>query len=224
MARSHACVDRVAVWHAAAVPRQVDVFEGEIAGFGTSSGTRFVIGSWARSPFGAFTDLMIETAAGVRTLVAPSDAVAQYVAATYSFDQIRITPVRAVRTRDRLTVTAEHLEIDLQIGARAPLGWLLRCVPSPLATSRRFATVIDPIARRVVRGVRTKGTAGGDRTETYGATDLHRITAVSGVLDGVDVGTLTDLLPPVRFGFSSAPPTPAIVSVTTKIAFGERAS
>lgn len=199
---------------------RVDVFEGEIAGFGTSSGTRCVIGSWGRSPFGAFTDLMIETSAGVRTLVAPSDDIAQYVAATYTFDEIRIREVHAVRTPDRVTVEAEELSLRLEIGSRTTLGWLLRCVPSPLATSRSFATAIDPIARRVVRGVRTKGTAGGGRTETYGATDVHRIAAASGELDGVALGTLTDLLPPVRFGFSSAPPTPAIVAVTTKVAFG----
>lgn len=201
--------------------KRVDVFQGEIAGFGTSSGTRCVIGSWAQSRFGAFTDLMIETSAGVRTLVAPTDDVAHYVAATYSFDDIRVTPVEAVRTPDRLVVTTEDLELTLDIGSRPALGWLLRAVPRPLATSRRFATTIDPIARRVVRGVRTTGTAGGGRTETYGATDMHRIAAVAGTIDDLNVGTLTDLWPPVRFGFSSAPPTPAIVSVTTKIAFAE---
>lgn len=197
------------------------MFEGEIAGFGTLSGTRFVVGSWARSPFGSFTDLMIESSAGVRTLVAPSDEIAQYVAATYTFDEVRIQAVRATRTSGCLRVEAADLDLRLEIGARTALGWLLRCVPSPLATSRRFATAIDPIAKRIVRGVRTKGTAGAGRTETYGATDVHRITAVSGVFDGVEVGTLTDLWPPVRFGFSSAPPTPAIVSVTTKIAFAK---
>lgn len=208
------------MWHAAALVGKVDVFEGEIAGFGTSSGTRCVIGSWARSPFGTFTDVMIESSAGLRTLVAPTEAVARYVAATYAFDEIRIGPVSSRRTPDRLTVNGENLELQLEIGARTSLGWLLRCVPPRLATSRRFATAIDPLARRIVRGVRTKGTAGGGRTETYGATDVHGIVAVAGTLDGAAVGTLTDLWPPVRFGFSSAPPTPAIVAVTTKIAFG----
>ena len=211
--------DRFVVWHAAAVVRKIDTFEGEIAGFGTSSGTRCVIGSWARSPFGAFTDVMIESSAGVRTLVAPTEDVAQYVSATYSFDDVRIGAVSSLRTPDRLTVTGADLDLSLEIGTRTSLGWLLRCIPSRLATSRRFATAIDPLARRIVRGVRTKGTAGGGRTETYGATDAHRIVAISGSLDSVSVGTLTDLVPPVRFGFSSAPPTPTIVSVTTKIAF-----
>lgn len=195
------------------------MFEGEIAGFGTSSGTRCVVGSWSRSPFGAFTDVMIETSARTRILVAPTHDIAQYVAATYSFDEVRIQHVHALRAPDSLGVTGEDFELRLDTGTRTPLGWLLRCVPSQLATSRRFATAIDPLARRIVRGVRTKGTAGGGRTETYGATDVHRITAVAGELDGADLGSLTDLWPPVRFGFSSAPPTPAIVAVTTKIAF-----
>lgn len=201
------------------MPKRVDVFEGEIAGFGTTSGTRCVVGAWGRSPFGPFTDVMIESSSGLRTLVAPTDEVAQYVAATYSFDEIRITAVDSVRATGRLTVTSAELDIALEVGTRTALGWTLRCVPSRLASSRRFAAAVDPIARRVVRGVRTKGTAGGGRTETYGATDVHRITAVSGTIDGAALGTLTDLWPPVRFGFSSAPPTPAIVAVTTKIAF-----
>ena len=35
------------------------MFTGHIAGFGTGSGVRFVVGTWAQSPFGAFTDVMV---------------------------------------------------------------------------------------------------------------------------------------------------------------------
>ena len=47
-------------------------FRGEIAGIGSSSGTRVVVGRWAASPLGSFTDAMVETARGYRVLVAPS--------------------------------------------------------------------------------------------------------------------------------------------------------
>ena len=49
----------------------MDRFEGHIAGIGTTSGTRLVIGRWDTSPFGSFTDVMLEDAAGRRTLLAP---------------------------------------------------------------------------------------------------------------------------------------------------------
>ncbi len=56
------------------------VFTGHIAGTGTGSGLRIVIGAWDRSPFGAFTDVMLQTAGDERVLLAPDDAVAEFVA------------------------------------------------------------------------------------------------------------------------------------------------
>ena len=52
----------------------IDRFTGTITGLGTASGTRIVIGDWTTSPFGRFTDVMIEDAAGQRRLLAPTDA------------------------------------------------------------------------------------------------------------------------------------------------------
>ncbi|PAZ09762.1 hypothetical protein CLM62_44450 [Streptomyces sp. SA15] len=46
-------------------------FDGSIAGMGTSSGTRLVLGHWQRSPFGPFSDVMIERADGERLFGAP---------------------------------------------------------------------------------------------------------------------------------------------------------
>ena len=45
----------------------------------------------------------------------------------------------------------------------------------------------------------------------------RRITAIDGHYRGVPFGGLADLRPPVSFGFSSAPASPQIVSVTTTI-------
>ena len=70
-------------------------FDGEIFGAGSASGVRVVIGAWASSPFGTFADAMVEDVAGERTLVAPSDAIAEYVSATYTFDRVAVTSVGA---------------------------------------------------------------------------------------------------------------------------------
>ncbi|MBI0381305.1 hypothetical protein JBE27_34865 [Streptomyces albiflaviniger] len=41
-------------------------FDGWIAGMGTSSGTRVVLGHWERSPFGPFSDVMLDRAPETR--------------------------------------------------------------------------------------------------------------------------------------------------------------
>ncbi len=197
--------------------RQRSVFNGEICGFGTTSGHRFVVGRWTESPLGSFTDVMHETPDGFRTLLAPNPAVAEFVQQTYTFDAVVEVPVVSVRSAAALTVDAGLLYAEVSLGDRTPLGMLLRTVPRPLARAPFWCTTIDPIARVVMKGVRTRGTAGNDRQEWYGATDARRVTAVHCTLDSVDLGTLADVWPPVRFGFGSTPRVPTIVSVTTTI-------
>ncbi len=68
-------------------------FRGRIAGVGSTSGTRVVVGWWHESPFGPFADVMVETAAGHRVLLAPTPEVAELVATTYTFDEVRLEPV-----------------------------------------------------------------------------------------------------------------------------------
>ena len=57
-------------------------FHGFIAGMGTAEGTRLVVGHWPESPLGSFSDVMVERADGHRMLLAPSEEVAGFVAAT----------------------------------------------------------------------------------------------------------------------------------------------
>jgi hypothetical protein len=193
------------------------VFTGYIASLGTATAVRMVIGSWLESPFGRFADVMVETADGRRTLLAPSQDIAEFVSATYTFDHIEIGPVSVEHSPDGLTVAAPQLDVTGQLGAPAPFDSLLRLVPPRLATAPLWLRGIDPVASRLIPGVRTAGTAGNGRREYYGVRRSRLITAVDGTFRGVDVGGLAPLDPPVRFGFSSAPRTPQMVSVTTTI-------
>lgn len=197
-------------------PRR-DRFEGRIAGIGSTSGVRVVIGNWHDTPLGAFTDVMVETGSGHRVLLAPSDAVASYVTATYSFDEIRVEPLSCTTADPVWSVQSDSLSLDLAIGARMPLGWLLRSVPRALGTSPTWARVVDPMAHLVLPGVRTVGTALEGRREFYGATDLRRVTSASGRFDGQDLGGLADIDPPCRFGFSSTPRSPSVTTVVTTV-------
>ena len=193
-----------------------ETFDGEICGFGTASGTRVVIGRWPISPFGSFADAMVEDVDGRRVLIAPDDAVATYVGSVYAFDDVVVAPVVVDRQPGALRFVAGPLVAEVALGSRDALGWALRCVPRRLAISPRWATVVDPVARVLLRGVRTRGETPGGH-EFYAATDRHRVDAVVVSWDGVDRGALTDVDPPVRFGFSSAPRRPSIVAVTTTV-------
>ncbi|MFE4834360.1 hypothetical protein ACFRAU_06730 [Arthrobacter sp. NPDC056691] len=85
------------------------VFDGHIAGIGTASGLRAVVGIWQES----------------------------FIATTYRFEEVRFVEVSAVAAGKSLTVDAGPLVIRAATGGRALLGALLRTVPRPLAVHTR---------------------------------------------------------------------------------------
>lgn len=192
-------------------------FTGAIAGIGSTSGVRVVVGRWRDSPFGPFADAMVETAAGHRVLVAPSREVADYVAATYTFDEIRVEAVDVAGTGPVWQVTSPSLTLTFGIGDRTLLGRLLALVPAPVATHPAWASAADPVSRVVLRGVRTRGVAVAGRREWYGATEVRAVTRMEGRFDGEDLGALAPVDPPCRFGFSSTPRRPSVTTVVTTV-------
>jgi hypothetical protein len=199
------------------VPRDRERFTGWIAGLGTASGHRLVVGHWPGSPYGPVTDVMAEDPAGRRTLYAPSAELANFLAAAYRFDDVKVAPCRARRSGPSWTVGAGPLELSFTVGRRTPLGWLLRAVPAPLARTSWWVGLLDLPARRLLPGVRTRGQTRDGRRQWYGARDLHAITTADAALSGQDLGALRPVHPPVRFGFGSAPTRPSLVHLTTTI-------
>lgn len=192
-------------------------FHGRIAGVGSTSGIRVVVGHWQRTWRGPFADVMVETAAGRRVLLAPDEEVAGFVTATYRFDEIRVEPVRVVEDGDRWQISTPSLQLELTLGGRTPLGRMLAVLPEGLATHPAWATAADPLSRVVLRGVRTRGVARQGRREWYGATDLVAVTGLVGRFDGSDLGRLAPVDPPCRFGFSSTPRRPSVTTVVTTV-------
>ncbi len=185
---------------------------------GTSSGVRIVVGRWERSPLGAFADVMLEEADGQRVLLAPGRHVADFIADTYFFDEVRLATVTLTEPAPATwKVSADQLDLEFQVGRRPALGRMLRLVPKPLAARPIWNRAIDPIARRVLSGVRTTGTARSGRREYYGAHDQRLIEALAGTWRSVDLGSLARVDPPVRFGFGSTPMTPSVTSVITTV-------
>ena len=138
----------------------------------------------------------------------PDEEIADFVGSTYQFDRVVLGPVDADLAPDRLTVTAPGLDVAVRIGGPAPLDRLLRLVPGRLATAPWWLRAIDPVAARIVAGVHTAGSAGNGRREYYGVRRSRQIVGVAGSFAGQDLGAVAPLLPPVGFGFSSAPPAP----------------
>ncbi|MGO4190717.1 hypothetical protein AB4Y67_03510 [Arthrobacter sp. YAF17] len=193
------------------------VFDGHIAGIGTASGLRAVVGLWQQSPFGPFADAMVELPSGHRILLAPTAEVADFIAAVYNFDETRVLDVAASRAAHQLRVDAGPLRIRAAMGARTRLGSIARLVPPPVAVHPDWLRAVNPLASRLSPGVRTAGAAKGGRQEYYGVTDLHSIESASVGWDGGDAGSLTAIRPGVTFGFSSVPPEPSLARVRTTV-------
>jgi hypothetical protein len=191
-------------------------FDGWIAGLGTTGGTRLVVGHWPGSPFGPVTDVMIERPDGHRLLLAVTAELAGFVAETYTFDEVRVVPITVDRSPSAWTVTAGPLRLAFTTGGRGVLGRLLFAVPAALARHLLWVRLLD-LPARLLRGVRTHGSAGNGRREWYAVRDLHRITAATATLDGAALGGLAPVDPPVRFGFGSVPRSPALVRITTTV-------
>lgn len=192
-------------------------FVGQIAGLGFTSGVRVVVGMWHDSPLGLFGDVMVQQPDGPRVLLAPTEAVADFVEATYSFDEVVIGPVAVHGSSTRRSVTAPGLDLELDLGRRSAVGLLLAVLPRRLSTSPGWLQAINPAAGLLMQGVRTAGSAKAGRREYYGAYDVHVITAASGHWRGAPLGSLAPVDPPVTFGFGSTPRAPAVTSLVTTI-------
>ena len=195
-------------------------FAGEIAGMGSTSGVRVVVGMWRDTAFGSFADVMVQQPDGHRVLLAPNEEVAEFIAATYSFDEVRIGPVELSRVGRTRRVSGPGLGLEFVSGHRRIVGWLLRAVPRRLATSAGWLRLINPVAGVLMPGVRTYGSAGRGRREYYGAWDVHAVAGLRGTWQGEELGQLQPVYPPVTFGFGSTPSAPAVTSIVTTVRVG----
>jgi hypothetical protein len=192
-------------------------FHGQIAGLGSTSGVRVVVGMWHESPLGRFADVMVQQPDGHRILLAPDQAVADFVEGTYTFDEVVIGPVTVHGDSTRRRVTAPGLDLSITMGGRSPVGWLLAILPRRLSTWPGWLILINPLARVILSGVRTAGSAKEGASEFYGAYDVHTVTTATGSWRGRPLGSLAPVSPPVTFGFGSTPSAPAVTSLVTTI-------
>jgi hypothetical protein len=190
-------------------------FTGHVAGLGTSSGVRIVVGAWDESPYGPFADVMIEDASGHRTLLAARQTVADFVASAYSFDEVRIEPVSVERGAE-WSVHTRSLQLRFTPGPRLWVAPFLGLVPSAVRRTATWAKVCSPFAGRLLPGIQTYDSDGNGRTEWYAATDVRRLADARATWEGEELGELGPVEPAVRFGFASAP-APTLMSLTSYV-------
>jgi len=179
---------------------------GRIGAAGFASGDRLVVGVWASGPLGPMTDVMWARPSGVRVLLAPSQAVADFVTSAYRFDRVEVVDVRSHGDERTIDVEAGPLAIRL-VGGRA---W--RLPPARLRPPWFTRYVEGPIAR-VAMGVRTYGVTPTGVREWYRADRWRPVVAGSATLDGVDLGPIGPVDPPCGFNFSEPPTRPSITDV-----------
>ncbi|GAA1033379.1 hypothetical protein GCM10009557_34930 [Virgisporangium ochraceum] len=106
---------------------------------------------------------MVEHADGRRLLLVDTPDLGRFVADTYAFDAVRVTPVTVRREGFVWTVTAPPLELRFTVGGRGALGWLLHAGPAP--DHRRDGL----LGRRGPRPPHRRGPAGAVRVRLYAA-------------------------------------------------------
>lgn len=194
-------------------PASHEPFRGWIAATGTSAGPRVVVGSWDSGPFGRVDDVMVAHPDGRRVLYAPHEELAQEITSRYRFEEVVIGDVHVTRGHT-WRVDGPGVNLRLEIGRRTALGRLLRLQPSALREQLWWAQVCDPVARRVMPGVRTAVRNEAGRL-WYAASDHWLLGAASGTLGDLDLGAMTRLDPPVDFGGSAAPATPSLTRIAS---------
>lgn len=137
-----------------------------------------------------------------RELIAPNEEVGAYVCETYQFDQVTLSDVHVARTSSKWVIATDRSRLSATFGRRRLLGYPLRLVRGPLIhpVTARLST---PLARRLVEGVQTHGSAGHGAHEYYVAQDLRRVATLSGSWEGEPIGVLAPVTPAPQFGFSS---------------------
>jgi hypothetical protein len=185
---------------------------GRIGAAGFASGDRVVVGVWESGPLGAMTDVMWARPDGERVLLAPSEAVADFITSAYRFDRVEVVDVHTSGDDRVVDVVAGPLAVRL-VGGR---GW--RFPPARLRPPWFTRYVEGPVARAVM-GVHTYGVTPTGVREWYRADRWSRVVSGSATLDGVDLGAISAVSPPCRFNFSEPPTRPSITEVRPLLEF-----
>ena len=189
---------------------QIIRIKGVISSAGFAQGNRFVVGHWDHSPIGPFGDVMWGTPDGRRILLAGSQNVADFVTSIYNFDDVRIGKLKT--ESDGRETSVDGLGLNLYL-----LGGVSRVIPFPRPLW--FTKFVERPLAKSLMGVETFGTSSRGVSEWYQARKWRWVKSGTAVLDGNDLGELSNFSQPIEVGFSEPPTKPAIVSLQVAIRF-----
>ena len=186
----------------------LDIFQGRITSSGFQTGDRIVVGSWNSSPFGNFTDIMWAKPDGTRVLIAPTQEIADYVTAMYSFDEVILEEI--ISKEDGRSLSVECKSMELKFSWKG--GFAI-----PFKRSLLFIATVELFFARLFFSTRTYGLTRNNRREWYAIDRVSNLSNASARIEGGDAGDMTPMSQPCKFGFSEAPKKPASCEVRTHI-------
>ena len=151
-----------------------------------------------------------QTPDGQRILLAGNQKVADFVTSIYNFDDVRIGDLQT--ESDGRVTTVEGLGLNLHLS-----GGIARVIPFSRPLS--FTRFVERPLAKFLMGVETFGTSSRGVSEWYQAKQWRWVKSGTAVLDGNNLGELSNFSQPIEVGFSEPPSKPAIVSLQVAIRF-----
>lgn len=186
----------------------LDIFKGRITSSAFESGDRIVVGAWKESIFGEFTDIMWAKKDGTRVLIAPTQEIADYVTAMYSFDEVILEEISTSLSERSIKVSCNTMNLEF--------SWN-RGFPVPFKRSLLFIQTIELFFAKLVFSTRTYGITKDNRKEWYAIDRVSHIKSATAQISGKSAGGFKPMNEPCKFGFSEAPKKPSSCAVRTHI-------
>ncbi|MDC0851570.1 hypothetical protein OAQ40_00745 [Euryarchaeota archaeon] len=187
----------------------MDIFEGRITSCGFSSGDRLVIGSWKKSPFGIFADIMWAKSDGTKVLIAPNKEIGNYISSMYNFDIIKIEEIKLEETQNMIKLETEDINCYFEWNKGIPFIIKKR----PLW----FVASIEYFFGWLMFRTKTHGKTKDGKEEWYVVDRLSKLTLAKAFIGDKNLGEFTDFYPKANFGFSDPPKMPSSVLVRSHI-------
>ena len=125
-----------------------------------------------------------------------------------SFDQIEIQDITIKHGENNLSVDCNSMKLEFE--------WN-RGFRIPFKRSLFFIATVELFFAKLFFGTRTHGVTKNHRKEWYAIDRVSKITNAKATISGQNLGSMSSMNEPCKFGFSEAPKKPSSCEVRTHI-------